>query len=117
MNILRDEKTDAKQIIVYRRKTSRSLRQRAPNIQPRSCPASARRSRWATHAAVFERAVERGQLAERPRGTSRLGVDEKAIAKGHHYLTLVCALDRAAVEVTGEDRKLASLAEYFTGLS
>ena len=69
------------------------------------------------HAAVLERAVERWQRAEWPRVTTRLGVDEKAIAKGHHHATLICALDRAAVEVIGEDRKLASLAEYFTGLS
>ena len=46
-----------------------------------------------------------------------MGVGEKAIAKGHHYLTLVCDLDRAPVEFIGEERKQASLAEYFTGLS
>ena len=40
-----------------------------------------------------------GSGPKRPRATSRLGVDEKAIAEGHHSVTLVCALDRAAVEV------------------
>jgi transposase len=46
-----------------------------------------------------------------------LGVDEKAIAKGHQYLTLVCDLDRSTVEFIAEDRKQASLEGYFTGLS
>ncbi len=58
---------------------------------------------------ILERAVERGQRAKRPRVTPHLGVDEKAIAKGHQYLTLVCDLDRATVEFIAEDRKQASL--------
>src|SRR3989441_8400060 len=66
---------------------------------------------------ILERAVERGQRAKRPRVTPRLGVDEKAIAKGHQYLTLVCDLDQATVEFIAEDRKQASLARYFTGLT
>ena len=45
------------------------------------------------------------------------GVDEKAIGKGHQYLTLVCDLDRSTVEFIAEDRKQTSLAGYFTGLS
>ncbi len=61
--------------------------------------------------------MERGQRAKRPRVTPHLGVDEKAIAKGHQYLTLVCDLDRATVEYLAEDRKQASLAGYFTGLA
>ena len=44
---------------------------------------------------ILERAVERGQRAKGARVTPHLGVDEKAIAKGHQYLTLVCDLDRA----------------------
>jgi transposase len=43
---------------------------------------------------IVERAVERGQRAKPPRVTPHLGVDEKAIAKGHQYLTLVCDVDR-----------------------
>ena len=66
---------------------------------------------------ILERAVERGQRAKRPRVTPHLGVDEKAIAKGHQYLTLVCDLDRATVEYLAEDRKQASLESYFAGLS
>ena len=66
---------------------------------------------------ILERAVERGQRAKGPRVTPHLGVDEKAIAKGHQYLTLVCDLDRATVEYIAEDRKQASLAGYFTSLA
>src|SRR2546426_354411 len=66
---------------------------------------------------ILERAVERGQRAKCPRVLPHLGVDEKAIAKGHQYVTLVCDLDRSTVEFIAEDRKQASLAGYFTGLS
>jgi hypothetical protein len=66
---------------------------------------------------ILERAVERGQRAKCPRVTPHLGVDEKAIAKGHQYLTRVCDLDRATVEYIAEDRKQASLAGYFTSLT
>lgn len=43
----------------------------------------------------------------------QIGVDEKAIAKGHRYMTLVCDLQEATVEYIGEDRKEASLGAYF----
>jgi transposase len=66
---------------------------------------------------ILERAVARGQRAKRPCVTPHLGVDEKAIAKGHQNLTLVCDLDRSTVEVLAEDRKQASLASYFTSLT
>lgn len=42
-----------------------------------------------------------------------IGVDEKAIAKGQRYMTLVCDLQRATVEYIGRDRKQASLGAYF----
>jgi len=41
------------------------------------------------------------------------GVDEKAIAKGHSYMTLVCDLQAARVEYIGEERRKSSLAAYF----
>jgi transposase len=48
---------------------------------------------------------------------TRLGVDEKAAAKGHRYLTLVCDLEQATVEYIADDRKQASLDGYFQGLT
>ena len=66
---------------------------------------------------IQERAVRRGQQAKAPRVVPQLGVDEKAAAKGHRYLTLVCDLQAATVEFIGDDRKQASLDGYFTGLT
>ena len=62
---------------------------------------------------LMERAVARGQRAKGPRVPRRLGVDEKAAAKGHRYLTLVCDLTHATVEYIADDRKQASLDAYF----
>lgn len=63
------------------------------------------------------RAVRRGQARKEQRVVAKIGIDEKAIAKGHTYLTLVCDLRQATVEYIGEDRKQASLDAYYTGLS
>ena len=62
---------------------------------------------------LMERAVARGQRAKAHRVPRRLGVDEKAAAKGHRYLTLVCDLTHATVEYIAEDRKQPSLDAYF----
>ena len=43
----------------------------------------------------------------------QIGIDEKAIAKGHRYMTLVCDLKQANVEYIGQDRRQASLGAYF----
>jgi transposase len=62
---------------------------------------------------IMERAVMRGRMAKAAQMPRQLGVDEKAIAKGHRYMTLVCDLEEATVEYVGEDRKETSLAAYF----
>lgn len=66
---------------------------------------------------VMERAVLRGRAAKGAAIPTRVGVDEKAIAKGHSYMTLVCDLNEATVEYVGEDRKEESLAAYFRAFS
>ena len=66
---------------------------------------------------LLERAVARGQGRKACRVIPYLGVDEKAIAKGHRYLTLVCDLAAGTVEYVGEERKQASLERYYQGLS
>lgn len=66
---------------------------------------------------LMERAVIRGRAAKGGELPTHLGVDEKAIAKGHHYMTLVCDLNEATVEYIGEDRKQESLAAYFQAFS
>jgi transposase len=62
---------------------------------------------------IMERAVLRGRAAKGQSMPSLLGVDEKAIAKGHSYMTLVCDLQAATVEYIGEERRESSLAAYF----
>jgi transposase len=62
---------------------------------------------------LMERAVLRGRATKGDELPKQIGVDEKAIAKGHQYMTLVCDLDKATVEYIGEGRKEESLAAYF----
>lgn len=66
---------------------------------------------------LMERAVLRGRAAKGNKLPSHLGVDEKAIAKGHRYMTLVCDLNQATVEYAGEGRSEESLAGYFEAFS
>jgi transposase len=62
---------------------------------------------------ILGRAVARGLAAKEPRVCRRIGVDEKAAAKGQRYLTLVCDLDRSTIEYVADDRKQESLDGYF----
>jgi transposase len=63
------------------------------------------------------RAVTRG-LARRPKAAPRhLGVDEKAIAKGQRYVTMVCDLDAGHVVEVAEARTKASLMTCFGAFS
>ncbi|MCA9499050.1 MAG: transposase [Nitrospirales bacterium] len=45
------------------------------------------------------------------------GIDEKAAAKGHKYLTLVCDLDEGTVKCTAENRKQENLDGYYAELA
>jgi transposase len=65
---------------------------------------------------VMERAVTRGLKAKRRRIIPYLGIDEKAIAKRHRYVTLVSDLTRGTVEFIAFDRKQSSLDTYFQAL-
>jgi transposase len=66
---------------------------------------------------LMERAVARGRARKAEKTVRRIGVDEKAAAKGHKYLTLVCDLDDGTVEHVSEDRKQQSLEAYYDGLT
>jgi transposase len=62
---------------------------------------------------LMARAVSRG-LSRKPKTIpSHLGVDEKAISKGHKYMTLVCDLKGGTVEHIAEGRTEAALFTYF----
>lgn len=62
---------------------------------------------------LMERAVLRGRAAKGAAVPRQIGIDEKAIAKGHQYMTLVCDRQAATVEYVGEGRTQGSLTAYF----
>jgi len=66
---------------------------------------------------LMERAVQRGRAAKGSDAPHQIGVDEKAIAKRHRYMTLVCDLEASTVEYIGEGRSEDSLAGYFEALT
>jgi transposase len=72
---------------------------------------------WHEAWGFMERAVERGMKVKSRRIMPRLGVDEKAVAKRHQYVTLVSDLDRGTVEFIADDRKKASLDSYYDNLT
>ena len=72
---------------------------------------------WDEAWGVMQRAVTRGRARKQARIVRRIGVDEKAAAKGHRYLTLVCDLDEGTVEHIAEDRQQESLDGYYAGLT
>ena len=61
---------------------------------------------------VLGRAVDRGQRRKVWKVPVHLGVDEKAFAKRHRYMTLVCDLQTRSVEHVAEGRGRESLEEY-----
>jgi transposase len=66
---------------------------------------------------LMERAVERGQKAKKRRVIPFLGVDEKAVARRHQYVTMVCDLERSTIEYLAENREKTSLDAYYASLS
>lgn len=62
---------------------------------------------------LVKRAVGRGLKRKVRQLPARIGVDEKAVAKGHTYMTLVCDLEESTIEYVAEDRKRVSLESYF----
>lgn len=66
---------------------------------------------------ILFRAVKRGLRRKQPRLIEHLGVDEKAIARGQRYFTLVCDLDSGTVEHIGDGRERRSFESYFETLT
>ncbi len=66
---------------------------------------------------ALERAVNRGRGRKVHRIPSRIGVDEKSIAKGHKYESLVYDLDAGTVEFVWDDRGQESLESYYRQFS
>jgi transposase len=72
---------------------------------------------WDEAWGLLQRAVERGLRRKQRRVVRRIGIDEKAAAKHHRYVSVVCDLERGTVEYVGDDRKETSLDGYFQSLS
>lgn len=66
---------------------------------------------------LMERAVTRGRQGKARTVVRRIGVDEKAAARGHRSLTLVCDLDEGTVEHITEGRKQESLDSSYARLA
>ena len=72
---------------------------------------------WDEAWGIEERAVRRGLARRGHDMVAHLGVDEKAIAKRHKYLTVVADLDRSRVLYLAEDRKQESLDGFWPTLT
>jgi transposase len=68
---------------------------------------------WDATWGALTRAVARGLGRKARRLPTRLGIDEKAIRKGHHYETVVVDLDAGTVEAVLDERTQASLEAYY----
>lgn len=68
---------------------------------------------WDQSWGVLERAVNRGQARKERRVPRHMGVDEKSIAKGHRYESLVYDIDAGRVEFVWDERRRESLESYF----
>lgn len=66
---------------------------------------------------ILYRAVQRGLKRKEPRLIRHLGVDEKSIARGQRYFTLVCDLDLGTVEHIGDGRDRRSFETYLETLT
>jgi transposase len=66
---------------------------------------------------LMRRAVDRGLAAKPPKVPAHVGVDEKSAGRGQDYITVVSDLDANTVEHITDERRQASLDDYFTGLT
>jgi len=72
---------------------------------------------WDRLHGVTQRAVDRGLSRKKHRIPHNMGVDEKALAKGHKYETLVYDNDRGTVEYVVDYRSQQSLETYYRSFS
>jgi transposase len=72
---------------------------------------------WDEAWGIKGRAVKRGLARRSAEVVAHVGVDEKAIAKRHRYLTLVADLDRNRVLYVADDRKQDSLDGFWPTLT
>jgi transposase len=66
---------------------------------------------------VMERAVKRGKARKGADPIPVVSIDEKAVRKGHEYVTLVCDYACSTVEHVAEGRRKESLDSYWRSLT
>lgn len=74
-------------------------------------------TKWDQTWNILQRAVTRGQQRKEDRPLPRIGIDEKAFAKGHSYITLLYDLDHSTVEAISDGNDTASGMACFSQLS
>jgi transposase len=72
---------------------------------------------WDEGWGIKARAVKRGLARRSPDVVGRIGVDEKAMAKRHRYLTIVADLEQSRVLYLADDRKQESLDGFWPTLT
>jgi transposase len=75
------------------------------------------RTSWDETWYFLQRAVRRGQDRKEAKPLPRIGIDEKAFAKGHDYLTLLYDLDASTVEAISDGHDTQSGIACFSQLS
>lgn len=65
---------------------------------------------------IMARAVARGMAARKKHSPKRIGIDEKSMKRGHHYLSVLNDLDRGVVLDVVEHRKEESAKELLNTL-
>lgn len=75
------------------------------------------RTSWDETWHILRRAVERGLARKVAAPTPRLGIDEKAFAKGQSYVTLLVDLDKSTVEAISDGNSTESAKACFSQLS
>lgn len=71
---------------------------------------------WDEADGILSRAVARGLDQRDLSGVRRIGIDEKSVRKGHHYITVVYDLETSKVIWIGQDRSEETLDVFFASL-
>ena len=74
-------------------------------------------TKWDQTWAILERAVSRGMARKEAQPLPRIGIDEKAFAKGQNYITLLYDLDNSTVEAISDGNDTESGVDCLSLLS
>ena len=75
------------------------------------------RLKWDATWHIIERAVARGKARKEPSLLPRIGIDEKAFAKGQSFVSLIYDLDNSTVEAISDGRDTEAAIACFSQLS